>query len=260
MNKPLPNTAIERHPSRQLRGLLAGLCCTLTTACLADGGGFSTTNFQYLRGDNYELGDQQRSIITVEHANGWAYGDNFFFVDVTNPDRNGNQTGTGYYAEFSPRLSFGKMFGADLSSGIIRDYLITTTLELPEEPVDKTYLYGLAIDLDLPGFAFFQTNFYIRNSQAPGVDTGHQITLAWLYPFHTGSLNWVFEGFLDYAFGEDPLEDNLLTAPRLLLDLGALAGSPSKIYAGVEYQYWDNKFGIDGVTESVAQAMLKWVF
>lgn len=260
MNKPLQKITDKSRSLYGVTGVLAGLCCSFSASCGADGGGFSTTNFQYLRGNNYELGDQQRSIITVEHADGWAYGDNFFFVDVTNPDRNGNKTGTGFYAEFSPRLSLGKISGKDLSYGIFKDYLLTTTLEVPESPASKVYLYGLAVDLDLPGFAFFQVNYYVRNSLAPNVDTGSQITLAWLYPFATGNVKWVFEGFVDYAFGEDPLEDNLLMGPRLLVDLGALSGSPNKLYGGVEYQYWDNKFGIDGVKESVAQAMVKWLF
>lgn len=29
--------------------------------------------------------------------------------------------------------------------------------------------------------------------------------------------------------------------------------------AGVECQIWRNKFGIDGVDEDVAQAMVKWI-
>ena len=37
-------------------------------------------------------------------------------------------------------------------------------------------------------------------------------------------------------------------------------GRKGQFYAGVEWQYWHNKFGIDGVTESVAQAQLKWLF
>ena len=52
-----------------------------------------------------------------------------------------------------------------------------------------------------------------------------------------------------------------LTQPRLLLDVGDLVwNKQGQFFAGIEYQYWHNKFGIDGVTESTPQAQIKWVF
>ena len=50
----------------------------------------------------------------------------------------------------------------------------------------------------------------------------------------------------------------LLAQPQLLLDLGNLWGAKDKLFAGVEYQYWHNKFGVDGVDESLPQVMLLW--
>src|SRR5690554_2962107 len=44
---------------------------------------YSSTNVQILYGQDYELGEEKRTIMTLEHASGWEYGDNFFFVDVT---------------------------------------------------------------------------------------------------------------------------------------------------------------------------------
>ena len=61
---------------------------------------WSSTNFQYLYGDTYaqigvdgegNLGSTvvSSSVITLEHVNGWSYGDNFFFdfflVFILNP-------------------------------------------------------------------------------------------------------------------------------------------------------------------------------
>lgn len=229
---------------------------------------WSSTNIQYLYGDDYEaiffdpVSDQLNSnpvsgsVVTVETVNGWKYGDNFFFVDMTNPDRNGTTIGTGFYGEFSPRLSFGKMTGKDLSFGIIKDVLLTGTLEVGED--FHNTLYGLAVDLNIPNVPVFQINYYVRNEAAK--DTGSQLTLVWMVPIPLGNLDFVFEGFLDYAFGIDPSEDNLLTAPRLLLDVGKMWGAPGVLQAGVEYQIWRNKYGIDGIDEDVAQAMLKWIW
>lgn len=219
---------------------------------------WSSTNIQYLYGSNYELGDDTRSIITLEHVNGWKYGDNFFFVDITNADRPGDSTATGHFAEISPRLSFGKIFNTDLSMGIVKDVLFTSTAELGDG--FRNYLYGIAVDLDIPKFNFFQVNWYLRHEVDFGTDLGQQITLVWGLPFKTGSVDWMFEGFADYAYGVDPAEDNLIAGPRLLLDVGKLWGAPGTLQSGIEYQIWRNKFGIDGVDEDVAQLMLKWIW
>ncbi|MEO1925264.1 MAG: hypothetical protein ABGY08_04630 [Gammaproteobacteria bacterium] len=45
-----------------------------------------------------------------------------------------------------------------------------------------------------------------------------------------------------------------------LLDVGHLLGQKNKFYAGIEYWYWHNKFGIKGVTEQSLQAMLLFDF
>jgi nucleoside-specific outer membrane channel protein Tsx len=258
-----------------IRTLALAACAALPVAGHAGSAVFATTNIQYLHGTDYADFDpaggfsesDEASIITIEHFNVWKYGDNFIFVDITNPDGEGDAFGTtteadgSFYAEISPRLSFGKILGKDLSFGPVLDVLFTSTLEIPESPVEQTWLYGLAADLKLPGFQFFQFNWYIRDNQASGIDTGQQVTLVWAAPFKLGPVPLVFEGFLDYAWGEDPLQDNLLTAPRLLVDVGELAGfGAGKVQAGVEYQIWRNKFGIDGMDEDVAQAMVKWIF
>ena len=235
---------------------------------------WSSTNLQLLYGDthqsiyfNEDTGqldsvDDVRSVITWEHVNGWKYGDNFMFVDITNADRT-NETSTSYYGEISPRLSFGKMLGANLNKGLLNDVLITSTAELGEG--FRAFLYGLAVDLNLPGFAFFQFNYYVRNDvevfggPSPN-DTGSQVTLVWLVPFSVGSTSWAFEGFFDYAFDVDPAEDNIITAPRLLLDVGEFFGEKGAVQAGFEYQIWRNKFGVDGIDEDVVQAMVKLIF
>lgn len=217
---------------------------------------FSTTNIQYLVGSKYELGDSTRSIITLEHVNGWKYGDNFFFVDIENATRTGNYNKTGFYGEISPRFSLSALTGQPMSFGIVKDILITTTLEAGNGFHNN--LYGVAVDLNI--LPVFQINYYIRNEIGAGTDLGNQLTLVWLAPFEAGPVSMVFEGFFDYAWGLKPSEDNIVTGPRLLMDVGKLWGAPGTLQAGVEYQMWRNKFGIDGVDENVPQAMVKWIW
>lgn len=252
-------------------GLAAALASGNVSAGLAQ---WSATNLQLLYGDthqsiffNEQTGkldsvDDVRSVVTVEHVNGWKYGDNFMFFDITNADRT-NETSTSYYGEISPRLSFGKMTGMNLNQGLLNDVLITTTAELGEG--FRANLYGLAVDLNLPGFAFFQFNYYVRNDIAvfgepsPN-DTGSQITLVWLVPFSVANTSWAFEGFFDYAYDVDPAEDNIIAGPRLLLDVGEFFGEKGTVQTGIEYQIWRNKFGVEDIDEDVVQAMVKIIF
>ena len=123
----------------------------------------------------------------------------------------------------------------------------------------RAYLYGAGLDFDLPGFAFLQLNVYLRDDASlPG--STWQITPVWLYPFSAGAAKLSLGGFMDYAGAEGGSRANLLIVPQLLLDLGALWQLPGALYAGVEYSYWRNKFGLARLTEQVVQPMIKWTF
>lgn len=215
-----------------------------------------SSNIQLLKGHDYKVGLEDRAILTFEHANGWRYGDFFMFADVTRFD----EGGTTAYAEFSPRLSLSKMAGHKISFSPVQDILISTTLEKGTNN-SRAYLYGAAVNLDIPGFKMFSVNGYVRdNPEISG--KGWQSTICWKRPLEIGSASFIAEGFADIAGNEgDTYHANQLLAPRFLLDVGKISGAPEgKFYAGVEWQYWHNKFGIDGTTESVPQLQLKWVF
>ena len=59
---------------------------------------------------------------------------------------------------------------------------------------------------------------------------------------------------MDYTTDEGDSKNNLLTQPQLLWH------ATDHIAIGIEYQYWYNRLGMDGVTESLPQAMLRWTF
>jgi len=253
-------------PGNQRKDGWNGVSRVLALALLATAGTtsqaseWSTTNVQLLHGDGYELGDNSMAIMTLEHANGWKYGDNFFFVDVSNP----TAKGTGYYAEFSPRLSLGKITGKAMKFGIVKDVLLSGTQEMGEDL--RATLLGVGLALDLPKFAFADFNLYYRESTrdwlANQTDGGAQITIDWLLPFSVGTQKMAFEGFADYAWGEKggsaPKADNLVAGPRLLIDSGNWFGAPGEVQIGVEYQIWRNKFGVKGFDEDIPQVMIKW--
>ena len=42
------------------------------------------------------------------------------------------------------------------------------------------------------------------------------------------------------------------TQPRLALDLSAFWETPGRVFVGVDYLYWHNKYGIDGLTDKTS--------
>lgn len=234
------------------RAALLGAACSVwvQTAGAAD---WSSTSVWLLHGDSFELGASERNLLRLEHADGWKYGDNYFFVDLID---SGNSD-TSFYAEFAPRLSLGKISGRDLGFGPVKDVLLAGGVNAGED--FRAYLYGLGVDLNVPGFSYFQVNAYVRDDKAlPG--SSWQLTPVWLYPFRVGKLNFEFQGFIDFIGAEGASSSNYVAAPRLWLDLGALWGTPGHVQLGFEYLYWKNKYGVEGVNESVFQPSLRWTF
>lgn len=211
-----------------------------------------STNIQILHGSGFELSkNKTQQTITLEHANGWALGDNFFYIDavIGEPDETN--------AEFSPRLSFSKMTGYDFSAGPISDILLSGTWEKARR--FDAYLYGIGIDLNVPGFSFVQTNWYVRDDPDTP-DRGWQTTWVWSLPFEIEAQKLTFDGYFDFANYEGGAS-NFFTQPQLLWDIGhAFNGRDGKLYAGIEYRYWHNKFGVEGVDETAPQVMLKYNF
>lgn len=214
-----------------------------------------SSNVQLLRGHEYRLGSEDRTIITFEHANRWTYGDFFVFADQIWQD-GGNSS---YYIEPTLRVSLSKVAGRNFSAGLIKDVLLSGQVEMPEGQ-DERWLAGAAIDLNLPDFAFFKVNMFMRDNPNLSGNT-YQVTLGWNRPFQIGKTEFLFEGFADIVGNEGTASAYELIVPRLLVDIGDLSGAKkNKLWLGIEWQYWHNKFGVDDVTESVPQMQLKYVF
>lgn len=211
-----------------------------------------STNFQLLFGGNYKLGDNQRTIFTMEHANRWRYGDLYIFWDWAQSKFGGSN----FYGEISPRFSFSRMLGKDFSKGIIQDVLLSANVEVGKG--HRAYLLGGAVDLKLPGFTFLRTNLYWRDNPILD-DRTWQFTVAWNRTFTIGGSKWLAEGFLDVAGEEGPTyKPNEHLVPRFLWDTESL--STGTIYLGFEWEYWHQKLGKAGITESNPQLQIKWVF
>ena len=276
--------------SKAVGGAIAAgvMSVSLLAGASAQAADWSNTDVQYLYGRNYAhtAGEDNvaHGVLTLEHSDGWSYGDNYFFFDISNPFGGNTNSmdggaGTATYGEWSPRLSIGKtFFGKELGfGGFVKDTFLAANFEYSsggEYSRGHSILVGPGFSLDLPGFAFADINFYARKSYRDYVQSdtglGGQVTIDWLYPFAIGSTQWSFGGFADFAYGEKggsafggsaSKANSLITQPQLLLDVGALfGGKPGVLKAGLEYDVWINKFGIDGQNESNPLAMVMWTF
>ena len=152
--------------------MLAACGLLLTTQAHADSPLLWQNNsLTYLYGKNFKVEPAIQQTITFEHASGWNWGDLFLFVDQKffNGAENGAGDTRSFYGEFSPRLSFGKLLGKDLSFGPVKDVLLAATYEFGEDETEA-YLLGPGFDLDVPGFNFFKLNFYYRQPDGDRVD------------------------------------------------------------------------------------------
>lgn len=239
---------------------------------------WSTTEVHYQRGklDTPEFaggGDEYTNILTLQHASGWTYGDNFFFVDFSDSGKNTFYDNDAYM-EWYTNFSFGKISGSEVGFGIVRDLGFIVGINYAADSNVRKYLPGIRFALDLPGFAFANLDVmaYLDDSAgvssggAPAEDDSFIIDFNWAYPFSVGNQDFSIEGHIEYIderddeFGNE-VESHVLAQPQFRWDAGkALFDSPQRIFLGIEYQYWQNKLGDKDTDESVAQFLAVWRF
>lgn len=249
---------------------IALLLTSWFTTCAADFMLWSNSGIQYLHGTNYNEpfnpNQVSQSIITVTHTHGWNYGRNFFFMDTLFTE-SGQPSQTNLYGEAYSTFSLSKISGLELSYGIFKDLGITGGVNLGEnldspQSGFRAWLYGITLDLDLPGFDYFNVDFLRQRVTEPeDIGSSWQITPVWRLPFQIGGSRWSLEGFTDFIGPKGShTAGQILAQPQLRLDVGDLLGNSDHFYVGIEYQYWHNKYGIKGLIDNVPQALLVWRF
>ena len=68
------------------------------------------------------------------------------------------------------------------------------------------------------------------------------------------------DGYVDFAFNSDTLENNIHFNPQVKYNLQEALGIDNRLEVGGEYSYWKNKFGVDGVDEHAVMALVKYHF
>jgi len=254
----------------------------------------SITEAQLTHGDLKQVGTggaiADSTVITLQHASGWDYGENFFFIDFvrlnnngTNPDNNPDNSGLNgalAYAEWYPGFSLNKMTNYDFSFGLVKDISIITGFNFAPEVDSWWFLPGVRLALDLPGFKFSNLDFTLFQHHSVGDINSQQFTIVdqenswmidfnWAYLFNNGNSNWSLTGHIEYINGRNQvsnfsttrLESWVLFQPQLRFDIGKFMGGPAKrLYMGIEYQYWKNKLGEKGTDDNNIQLLAVWRF
>lgn len=219
--------------------------------------------------------DVTKNILTLQHASGHKYGRNFFFVDFLKSDGADDHAGE-VYGEWYSSLSLSKLTGRNLPFGIVRDLNLTGGINYGAKNTGanpRVFLPGITVDFDVPGFAFFRVAvlaYVDRGNFKPDATTtldncgkhatSYQIVPAWQAPFSLGPTKWSFEGHVDFTGSRGTCQNEIFAQPQLRFDVGHFFGKPDTVFAGVEYQYWRNKFGFKGLNESLPQLLLVWKF
>ncbi len=272
-----------------------------TTAAILLGAAFSTTalaetwsstEIHLTYGELEQVGTDgakvDTSIVTLQHAGGWKYGDNFFFIDHLEFDSDGkgdNPFNPGsdsneMYGEWYSNFSLGAITGSEIKFGPVKDIGVIAGFNWAPEVDSWWFLPGVRFDLDLPGFAFAHLDITAYQHQSGGSadsaaftvideDNSYMIDFNWAYPFKIGSTSWSLEGHIEYIdgrdqvtnFGSGELESHILAQPQLRFDLGeAMGNEAGNLFVGIEYQYWKNKLGEDGTDENEVQLLAVWNF
>ncbi len=228
--------------------------------------------------------DETRTVFTFEHCGETDFGDTFMFFDyLWNND--GDRE---FYAEVNPRISLGKALNKDLSNGIIQDYFLSYCYEHDDTFYSndsgtntdlhlRNHLFGFGINFKFKGFTHFKIDYFLRANGQSDHPAGHapyknqQVTLCWGYPFNIGDAEFVYDGFVDYTTpettvtasrGREEHKASTNFTSQLKWNLGKALKlknyKKNKLYLGVEYVYWTNKFGIEDGKELFPGAKRYW--
>ena len=192
-----------------------------------------------LYGQDYKLVPEEKlTTMTLEHASGHSWGGLFFFVD-----RHVGETGEDgvqfkeTYGEFSPKFTVVKMDG--FVSAINAAFTYEFGSSSNSSGQQDNYLYGVGADLNVPGMNYASATYFYANND--NVENDHQLTLT--YGWNKGNFN--IDGYIDYSTATEDLNAQFHFNPQITYNVGPALGISNKIKVGVEYSYWNNKFGLN---------------
>ena len=238
------------------------------------GDGFSVSSLKARYGANFNepgLPDKvPKSAFTFDNTAGWSWGGHYLFVDVLRSWSEADANAKEVYGEWYPSLSLRKISGRASFSPLLRDIGVTVGLNTGVRstgPAPFVVLPGVTFELNVPAFRFLSVGAfaYVDRGRFEGHVTScgsatFQVTPSWSIPFSIGRAGFLLDGFVDVIGEHGDCAAQVLLTPLLKFDLSRLWNQPGVLHLGVEWGYWHNKYGVEGVEDSVIQPSLIWVF
>jgi len=259
---------------------LAGLACLAAPLC-ANAADWSDTAISWRIGNSFREPfnptDIHKNIFAITHASGYKYGTNFLNVDLLQSDRNdpaslGQSSGAQEaYVVYRHTLDIGKLRGTDMKFGAVRGVGATlgfdwnTKNDVGYNSRKRMLVAGPTLMWDVPGF--LNTSLLIlHESNAPSgafppislvtnrytYDIHPMLNAAWGISIND-RLSW--EGYANFiaSKGKDEVGNDTGAETnidmQLMFDLSPSIGAAKNTFRiGVEYQYWNNKFGNTSAT------------
>jgi len=200
----------------------------------------------YVAGSGFTLDPDKQQTITLEHAAGYGWGDTFTYLDTT--FFRGDERTYSLFGETAARWSLTDS-DKDRSDRAVTDVLISASLEFGSGTVE-TFTLGASIDLNAPAFDYLHLGLMRRESlNRSGFNNsdGWQFVPTWSLTIPAGRSEWVIDGFAKWIFATDHSDyhPNFQFNPQIKYNVGKhLSGPDTRIYLGIEYYYWSNKYGV----------------
>ena len=216
----------------------------------------------------------QKHVVSLTHADAWAYGSNFFNIDFlksNSKDPAAGPLGTTdgafeVYGFFRSTLSLNSLSGSKAFAlgGIIKDIAIeygadANTKNTAFAPQKRDVVIGPQIQFNVPGYlnvGFLLYKEWNHNGiTAPALSNVEfkpalNIDVTYMFPLTFTGLPLSVNGYFEYVtpkgrdgFGVQTTYE-IHTENHLTLDLGAVvAKKPKTVDLWIGHRYWQNKFG-----------------
>ena len=216
----------------------------------------------YLAGSGFTLDPDQQQTVSLAYASGHSWGDTFTYLDTT--FFRDDERSYSLFGETAARWSLMDT-EEDRSNRTVADVLVAASLEFGSGTVE-TFTLGPSIDFNAPGFDYLQFGLMRRESvNRSGFNNsdGWQFVPTWSLTIPVGRSEWVIDGFAKWIFATDSRDyhTNFQFSPQIKYNVGKhLSGADARMYLGIEYYYWSNKYGVeDSPTEDSDQHAISFV-
>lgn len=254
------------------------IVCALFSGVAAHAADWSDTSIGYRTGSSYREPvnpeDISKNIVNLTHISGYKYGTNFFNVDLLMSDSKdpagfGSTDGAQeVYVVYRHTLDLEKVTGTSFKYGPIRDmglvagFDFNTKTDAGYNSKKRMLVLGPVAMMDVPGVLNIGVQWLWESNAPYNTFPGGGATPRYDYTVHPmlnvvwdiplGKTAFSFEGFGAYIVAKGKDEFGGDTAPETNIDMelmydasGAMGIKPHTFKLGLEYQYWNNKFGDD---------------